>query len=160
MPKVKPATVFIGCGCLVHDGDGRYLLVRETKAAARGRFALPAGKLEPDETVQEAARRETFEETGLHIWIDALLGVFHSPRTSEDTFGINFVFAATAVGGSLTPTAEHPELVWRTHDEIRDLAAAGGLRGQHAVAAVRAFEAGTQLSSDLITIVDASPRLP
>lgn len=63
--------------------------------------------------MQEAARREALEETGLHVSIDSLLGVFHSPRTSEDTFGINLVFAATAVGGSLTPTTEHPELVIR-----------------------------------------------
>ena len=46
--------------------DGRLLLVEEQ---VRGRLVLnqPAGHLEPDESLLEAARRETLEETGWHV---------------------------------------------------------------------------------------------
>lgn len=158
-PGTGHPDVFIGCGCLIHDGQGRYLLVRETKAVARGRLALPAGKLEHGESIPDGAIRETLEETGLHVTLDSLLGVFHSPRTSEGSFGVNFVFAASMIGGTLTTTDEHPEHRWMTRDEIIRLGAEGGLRGPHAVEAVQRFEAGTTLPSDLITVVAASPEL-
>ncbi len=164
VPGAEPAAldaidVFIGSGCLVHDGRGKYLLVRETKASARHRFALPAGKLEPNESIPAAAIRETLEETGLVVELDGLIGVFHSALTNEGTYGVNFVFAATAVGGTLTPTDEHPELLWLTAAEIARLSANGGLRGPHAVEATRRFEAGVFVPGDVITTVAPSPTL-
>ena len=37
-------------------------------------FGIPKGLIEPDETAETAALRETFEETGLHVRIRAPLG--------------------------------------------------------------------------------------
>jgi ADP-ribose pyrophosphatase YjhB (NUDIX family) len=46
-------------------GD-RLLLVERGRAPARGQFAFPGGRLETGESPEDAARRELFEETGLH----------------------------------------------------------------------------------------------
>lgn len=145
--------VYIGCGCVVDDGAGRYLLVRETKTIARGRLALPAGKLEADETIKEAAIREVTEETGLVVETTGLLGIFHCARTSENSFGVNFVFAARVIGGELTPSAEHPELLWLTVDEVVIRHEQGKIRGAHAVEAVRRLAAGDYLPDGLVTSV-------
>jgi 8-oxo-dGTP pyrophosphatase MutT (NUDIX family) len=55
--------------------DGRLLLVEEQ---ARGRLVInqPAGHLEPDESLFDAARRETLEETGWHVGLTAFIGAY------------------------------------------------------------------------------------
>lgn len=49
----------------VVDGDLEVLLVERRRAPYAGRWALPGGFKEPDETLAAAARRELAEETGL-----------------------------------------------------------------------------------------------
>ena len=154
-----PPQMYIGCACVVQEPDNeqnRYLLVRETKAIARGRLALPGGSLEAGETLEQAAIREVAEETGLAVDSLGLLGVFHCERTSENSFGVNFVFGARVVGGELTPSPEHPELVWLTADEIDSLQDDGNLRGAHLVEAVRRLQAGIYLPDGLDTSVDSN----
>lgn len=62
-PHVTVATVI--------EDNGRFLLVEERSDGALV-FNQPAGHLERGETLEEAARRETLEETG---WSVELLGV-------------------------------------------------------------------------------------
>ncbi|MFT4988841.1 MAG: ADP-ribose pyrophosphatase YjhB (NUDIX family) [Acidimicrobiales bacterium] len=145
--------IYIGCGCVVDDGAGRYLLVRETKAIARGRLALPAGKLEADETIEEAAWREVAEETGFVVETSGLLGIFHCSLTSENSYGVNFVFAARVVSSELTLSAEHPELLWCTHDEVVATTARGEVRGAYVAEAIRRHEAREYLPGALVTVV-------
>ncbi|MBI5514095.1 MAG: NAD(+) diphosphatase [Deltaproteobacteria bacterium] len=59
-PRVSPCTI-----TLVHDGD-RVLMTRKAEWPA-GRYGLVAGFLEPAETLEECARREVLEETGVTV---------------------------------------------------------------------------------------------
>jgi NADH pyrophosphatase NudC (nudix superfamily) len=52
--------------CLVPIGDG-LLCVRRAIPPFAGQLALPGGYIDRAETWQQAAARELFEETGLHI---------------------------------------------------------------------------------------------
>jgi len=53
---------------------GRLLLVRRARPPDAGRWSLPGGRVEEGETLEEAARRETLEETALEVRIRHLLG--------------------------------------------------------------------------------------
>ncbi|MCF7220328.1 NUDIX hydrolase [Marilutibacter chinensis] len=89
-PDVTVATV-------VADG-GRLLLVEEMVAGARV-LNQPAGHLEPDETLLEAALRETREETGWDVRLTAFVGAYQwkSPTADDGSGGrhyLRFAFAA------------------------------------------------------------------
>ena len=64
----------IGAGAIVIHEE-RVLLVRNIRGVTRGRYLLPAGRVNPDELPDQAAARETFEETGLRVEIEGLMGV-------------------------------------------------------------------------------------
>src|SRR5207302_11351034 len=64
----------IGAGALVIH-DHRVLLVRDIRGVTKGRYLLPAGRVNPNELPDQAAARETFEETSLRVEIDGLMGV-------------------------------------------------------------------------------------
>jgi phosphatase NudJ len=57
--------------------EARFLLVHERKHGQG--WYLPAGRVEPRETLADAAVRETLEETGVAIRLDGVLRVEHSP---------------------------------------------------------------------------------
>ncbi len=64
---------------LVDDVSGRdcVVLTRRPLVMSRhaGQFALPGGRIDPGESVEQAARRELAEEVGLVLGPDAVLGV-------------------------------------------------------------------------------------
>jgi 8-oxo-dGTP pyrophosphatase MutT (NUDIX family) len=60
-------------------------------------FNQPAGHLEPDETLLDAAIRETLEETGWRVTLDGLIGVYQYYSEHNDTTYLRFCFAASAI---------------------------------------------------------------
>jgi len=68
----------ISAGCVVtRDGpQGLEVLLVHARGATfkRPLFGIPKGLIEPDEDFENAARRETREETGLQVRIHASLG--------------------------------------------------------------------------------------
>ena len=53
--------------------EGRWLMVRHRRLGVTA-WEVPGGHVEVGETLEEAAARETFEETGLHVIVDGLAG--------------------------------------------------------------------------------------
>lgn len=51
----------------VIEKDGKYLLVQEAQEKCRGKWNLPAGHLDPGETMVDGAKREAKEETGCDV---------------------------------------------------------------------------------------------
>lgn len=56
--------------------EGEILLVRRGGRVAIGTWALPGGKIEWGETMEQAVRREAREETGLSVEVQKIAGVF------------------------------------------------------------------------------------
>ncbi len=73
-PGFRRAAVLVP---LLRAPDGLHLLftVRSSGLSSHaGQIAFPGGRLEPGESVADAARRETLEETGLNVAEASLLG--------------------------------------------------------------------------------------
>ncbi len=96
----------------VIEQDGRFLLVEERTEDGL-RFNQPAGHLEPGESLLDAVRRETFEETAHHFEPTELLGVYRwtSPAHAERTY-LRFAFTGVVTG--FDPTAPLDEGILRT----------------------------------------------
>lgn len=56
--------LMVGAAILIVDGQNRLLLMKRSDS---GCWGPPGGAVEPGEVVEEAARRETLEETGLQV---------------------------------------------------------------------------------------------
>ena len=86
--------------------DGEIVLLRRGIEPGRGRWAQPGGFLEVDETVNQAAIRETWEETGLLVEPGEIIGLY----TRLEAAVVTIAFDARIVGGIAAPTAEALEI--------------------------------------------------
>lgn len=86
--------------------DGRIVLLRRGIEPGRGAWAQPGGFLEVDETVHQAAIRETLEETGLVIEPGEIIGLY----TRLEAAVVTIAFESRVVGGRATQTREALEV--------------------------------------------------
>ncbi len=70
-------------GSVVTAADGRILLCRRAIQPRQGYWTLPAGYLEMNETVEEGARREAWEEACARIALDGVLAVYSVARLGQ-----------------------------------------------------------------------------
>jgi len=78
-------------------------------------WSLPKGKLDPHESIREAAWREVAEETGAHVALGRFLTRTRY-RVGPDRKVVDY-FAARYVSGSFVPNDEVDELRWLPVDE-------------------------------------------
>lgn len=105
-----------GVGAVVHNERGQVLLQRRR---FEGRWAPPSGSVTPGEGVRAAIIREVYEETGLHVEIERLSGVYSEPPTQfvRRASGalvhfVTSVFVCSARNGTLVGDAEVLEQRW------------------------------------------------
>ncbi|MAE70756.1 MAG: NUDIX hydrolase [Gemmatimonadetes bacterium] len=61
-------------------------------------WAIPGGFLDPGEDLEDCARREALEETGLSVELSGLLGVYSAPGRDPRGLTVTAVYVATATG--------------------------------------------------------------
>src|SRR5919106_428549 len=88
----KPKTPLLAADCVVFDTRGRVLLVRRKFPPFQGRYALPGGFVEVGERVEDAARRELEEETGVKAGRLQLVGVYSDPKRDPRGHTCSVVF--------------------------------------------------------------------
>jgi len=101
-----------GSVCVAVLRDRKVLLARRGNEPRKGKFVLPGGFVDFDETPYEAARREMREETGLQCPELDLLEV-HTIRYRENEASLSIVFHARRWEGEPQAGDDAAALVWR-----------------------------------------------
>jgi 8-oxo-dGTP diphosphatase len=96
--------------------EGRVLMVRRRVKEGQLSWQFPAGEIEPGESAEEAAVRETHEETGLKVIAVQLLGERVHPKTQR----LMSYTACDVVSGTayVADVDELAELAWCGHSQI------------------------------------------
>ncbi len=105
----------------VIEKDGRFLMVEE-ETEYGVTLNQPAGHLEADESLLDAAVRETLEETAYRMVPDGLVGVYllqYTLEKGEKVSFLRFAFSGKAVSKSDRPLdTDILRAIWMTYDEI------------------------------------------
>lgn len=112
-PDTRPA---IAAAVIVHDG--RFLLVQRTVSEGSLSWQFPAGEIELEESPEDAAVRETEEESGLTVVVKERLGERVHPNT-----GRTMIYLACEVLEGEAHPADMEEIAavhWCHLDEIAD----------------------------------------
>lgn len=115
--------VMMAAACaVVEDGEGRILLQKRSE----GLWGLPGGIAELGEALHETAVRETFEETGLVVEAESLVGVYSRYQATcangDRIQPVTALFKMRVTGGELTADGgETLDLRYFGKDEIPEI---------------------------------------
>lgn len=130
--------------------EDRYLMVYEHTDAGPA-YNQPAGHLEENESLQDAAIRETFEETGWQVSLTGVLGV-HVYKAPAN--GVTYVRVTFVAEPSAPPTPDATldtgiiEALWLSYDDI--LERQSQLRSPLVLADIKRYRNGQISPLDLI----------
>ena len=110
------------------EKNGKYLLVKENQKICKGKWNIPAGGVDNNENVIEAAKREIFEETGCRVKIKGILEIVNKNLESVDL--LLFIFDAELIEENIQSDGEEiSDVSWFSYEEIlgmkKDLRADG-----------------------------------
>jgi len=94
--------------------DKKILLVKRAgKYLETGKWALPGGFVERDETLKQAALREVWEETGYQAKLIKLLTIIDNPNRRHDNYqNITFVYLVKALKKIQSHDSEISQVKW------------------------------------------------
>jgi 8-oxo-dGTP pyrophosphatase MutT (NUDIX family) len=113
--------LMVGAAILLVDGDNRLLMMRRSDS---GCWGLPGGAAEPGEVVEDAAKRETAEETNLEVGEMSLFGVFSGPElyykypNGDEVFNVTIIYLSRDWCGEVKLNDEHTEWCWFAAGDI------------------------------------------
>jgi 8-oxo-dGTP diphosphatase len=103
-------------GCV--DDAGRVLIVKQTAGPFAGAWLLPGGNVEPHERLEDAARRELFEETGYRVSDLRPVAIYEVRSAPPGRFHfLVTLFRARELDGSPRPETRS-ELSWADPREL------------------------------------------
>lgn len=115
--------VDVVCALIFDDAKQQILLVKN-KSGDSAYWSIPGGAVEAGETLEEAVKRETKEETGFDIDITGLFSVREVFFTERGHHAVLFTFHAEIIGGEMKvsdPDHEIEEVRWMDLQTANDL---------------------------------------
>lgn len=122
-PRIEPAVITL----VETSTRPRRCLLARHRASTAGRYSLLAGFLELGESLEDAVRREIFEEAGVALREVSYFGSQPWPFPA----GLMVAFRATAAGESVSVDGDEiVEARWFTRDELKAYEQAQGRLGR------------------------------
>jgi 8-oxo-dGTP diphosphatase len=97
LPRPETPALTVDVVIELVDRPGRPIVLIERRNPPPG-YALPGGFVDVGETVEQAARREALEETGLEVSLTRLLGVYSDPARDPRMHTASVVYVGEALG--------------------------------------------------------------
>ncbi len=95
--------------------NNKVLLGRHTYGGGKGKFIIPGGYLNENESPEEAVKREVFEETSVEIEPGKMIGIRFN---NKDWY---VIFEGKYIEGTAVPDGEeNDEVVWMDIDKIQE----------------------------------------
>lgn len=145
-PHVTVATIV--------EKDGLFLMVEEKK---QGQIVInqPAGHLEANETLFEAAIRETLEETQWRVKLSGTLGcsLYTSPANTITYLRFSFIAQPIELQKDRALDPDIERAVWMSRDQLE--AAKDRLRSKMVLNDIRRYEQGERYPMALIQHIKA-----
>lgn len=103
--------------------DGKALVLKETSRYSG--YDLPGGKIDENESIDEALKRELHEELGLKEFkMGDLVHVYERTDYKKEGISLMLIFyKVTAAEFKITLSEEHTEYKWISRREVEDMAA-------------------------------------
>ena len=107
--------LMLGAVTLVLNEENHLLMMRRTDS---GHWGIPGGAVELGEVIEEAAKRETREETNLEVVTMSLFGVFSGPElyykypNDDEVYNVSIVYLSHDWRGEIMLNDEHSEWNW------------------------------------------------
>ncbi len=83
---------------VVVEKKNQYLLVQSGKEPYTGKWGLPGGHVELQESLDESIKREVKEETGYEIRLSGIVGIYTN-NTPKGNWVTNIVYKGKVIGG-------------------------------------------------------------
>jgi len=105
---------------VVVEKDNKFLLVQEAQEKCRGKWNLPAGHLDPGESLIEAAKREAWEESGFKVEPLEICQIGN--RVMQDENWVSVIFTAKILEGRIRINPDEIlDAKWFTYEEILNM---------------------------------------
>ena len=101
--------------------NSNILLIRRKNEPFKGSLALPGGFINDGETAEQAARRETLEETSLEVEPIEILGVYSDPKRDPRKHVMSVVFVVIVTGGNESPGDDAGKVEWVDLENIESM---------------------------------------
>ena len=111
--------------------DGALLMVKRGRGPNAGLWAIPGGKVDYGESMQQAAVRELREETGIDvelegvIWVGDAIGPGDPPAWHHTLVD----YRGRMIGGTLEAADDAEEVAWVPLGQVLDLPVTPTMRG-------------------------------
>lgn len=142
----------------VIEKNGKYLVVEE-KVDGKRVINQPAGHLEPNETIVDAVRRETLEETGWIFEPTHIVGIMHLLNPNTNRIFIRFTFAGKIIDQVPNYQLDSDIIAarWMTYDEIKSQEKLYW-RSPLVMRSLDEYRAGTRYPLDLVHTLQVDPE--
>jgi 8-oxo-dGTP diphosphatase len=105
---------------LLTDEDGKILILKRSTDCKTnpGKWELPGGKVNQDESFDHALIREVYEETHLKIELDHVVGA--SEQNLHIIRAVHIIMSGKIIEGKLTLSSEHEGYAWVLMETLPD----------------------------------------